>query len=198
MRAPDSGLIMKRWAVAGFCSAGTFSISCAAASIFACRFQKLNSCVPVMQSAQDCMCDNIPEALDRVSVWCILRDRNMRTPPIIIGGEFRKNLPQVLFVEHDQMIGTLAPDRPDQAQYGRSARARFKARLYHPPDIIFRKDSLNRGGCDCVLGSSYPPNPRLAEEVLMVEFTRPRVVGFTVALCGASLLSDGGSCCGLR
>jgi len=39
----------------------------------------------------------------------------MRTPPIIIGGEFRKDPPQVLFVEHDQMIGTLAPDRPDQA-----------------------------------------------------------------------------------
>ena len=39
----------------------------------------------------------------------------MRTPPIIIGGELRKDPPQVLFVEHDQMIGTLAPDRPDQA-----------------------------------------------------------------------------------
>ena len=31
------------------------------------------------------------------------------------GGEFRKDPPQVLFVEHDQMIGTLAPDRPNQA-----------------------------------------------------------------------------------
>ena len=80
-----------------------------------CRFQKLNSCVPVMQSAQDCMCDDVPEALDRAPVRCILPDRYMRTPPIIIGGEFRKNPPQVLFVEHDQMIGTLAPDRPDQA-----------------------------------------------------------------------------------
>ena len=61
------------------------------------------------------MCDNVPETLDRASVWCILPDRNMRTPPIIIGGEFRKNPPQVLLIEHDQMIGTLAPDRPDQA-----------------------------------------------------------------------------------
>ena len=26
------------------------------------HFQKLNSCVPVMQSAQDCMCDNVSEA----------------------------------------------------------------------------------------------------------------------------------------
>src|SRR5450631_3172552 len=80
-----------------------------------CRFQKLDSCVPVMQSAQDCMCDDVPEALDRAPVRRILSERNMRTPPIIIGGEFRKDPPQVLFVEHDQMIGTLAPDRPDQA-----------------------------------------------------------------------------------
>ena len=61
------------------------------------------------------MCDDVPEGLDRASVWCILPKRNMRTPPIIIGGELRKDPPQVLFVEHDQMIGTLAPDRPDQA-----------------------------------------------------------------------------------
>jgi hypothetical protein len=79
-----------------------------------CRFQKLDTCVPVMQSAQDCMCDDVPEAVDRAPVRRILSERNMRTPPIIIGGEFRKDPPQVLFVEHDQMIGTLAPDRPDQ------------------------------------------------------------------------------------
>jgi hypothetical protein len=35
----------------------------------------------------------------------------MRTPPIIIGGEFRKNPPKVLFVKYYQMIGALAPDR---------------------------------------------------------------------------------------
>jgi alcohol dehydrogenase YqhD (iron-dependent ADH family) len=85
------------------------------AALSACRFQKLDSCVPVMQSAQDCMCDDVPEAVDRAPVRRILSERNMRTPPIIIGGEFRKDPPQVLFVEHDQMIGTLAPDRPDQA-----------------------------------------------------------------------------------
>ena len=81
----------------------------------ACRFQKLDSCVPVMQSAQDCMGDDVPEALDRAPVRCILAERNMRTPPIIIGGEFRKNPPKVFFIEHDQMIGAFAPDRPDQA-----------------------------------------------------------------------------------
>jgi hypothetical protein len=80
-----------------------------------CCFQKLDSCVPVMQSAQDCMCDNVSETLDRAPVRCILPKRNMRTPPVIIGGEFRKDPPQVFFVERDQMIGTLAPDRPDQA-----------------------------------------------------------------------------------
>jgi hypothetical protein len=31
----------------------------------------------------------------------------MRTPPIIIGGEFRKNPPKVLFVKYYQMIGAL-------------------------------------------------------------------------------------------
>ena len=68
-----------------------------------------------MQSAQDCMCDDVPEAVDRAPVRRILSEQNMRTPPIIIVGEFRKDPPQVLIVEHDQMIGTLAPDRPDQA-----------------------------------------------------------------------------------
>src|ERR1019366_7262473 len=75
----------------------------------------ITTCVPVMQSAQDCMGDDVPEALDRASVRRILSERNMRTPSIVIGGEFRKDPPQLLFVEHDQMIDTLAPDRPDQA-----------------------------------------------------------------------------------
>jgi len=34
----------------------------------------------------------------------------VRTPLIIIGGEFRKNPPKVIFVEHDHMIRALAPD----------------------------------------------------------------------------------------
>ena len=67
-----------------------------------------------MQTAQDCMGDDVPEALDRAPVQRILSERNMRTPPIIIGGEFRKDPPQVLFVEHNQMIGALASDRSDQ------------------------------------------------------------------------------------
>jgi hypothetical protein len=61
------------------------------------------------------MCNDISEALDRAPVRCILPERNMRTRPIIISGEFREEPPQVILVEHDQMIGTLAPDRPDQA-----------------------------------------------------------------------------------
>ena len=83
-------------------------------SVCRCCFQKLDSCVPVMQSAQDCMCDDVPDAVDRAPVRRILSERNMRTPSIVIGGEFQKNPPQVLIVEHNQMIGTLAPDRPDQ------------------------------------------------------------------------------------
>ena len=38
----------------------------------ACRFQKLDSRVPVMQSAQDCICDDVPEGLDRASVYCLV------------------------------------------------------------------------------------------------------------------------------
>ena len=45
---------------------------------------------------------------DRAPVRRILSERNMRTPPIIIGGEFRKDPPQVLFVEHDQVSIVIA------------------------------------------------------------------------------------------
>ena len=61
------------------------------------------------------MCNDISEALDRAPVRCILPERNMRTRPIIIGGEFREDSPQVILIEHDQMIDTFAPDRPHQA-----------------------------------------------------------------------------------
>src|ERR1700681_4053570 len=55
------------------------------------------------------------EAFDRTRVRCVLPERSVSSRVIIIGGEFRQNSPQMLFVDHDQMIGTLAPDRPDQA-----------------------------------------------------------------------------------
>src|SRR5664280_3351900 len=51
-----------------------------------------------MQSAQDCMCNDVPEAVDRALVRRILSERNMRTPSIVIGGAFRKDPPQVLCV----------------------------------------------------------------------------------------------------
>jgi hypothetical protein len=61
------------------------------------------------------MCDDVSKALDRAPVRGVLPERNTRTRPIIIDGEIRKNPPKMLFVEYDQMIGTLAPDRPDRA-----------------------------------------------------------------------------------
>jgi hypothetical protein len=45
---------------------------------------------------------------------------------IVIGGVFRKNSPKVFRVEHDQMIGALAPDRADQAFSISIARANGK------------------------------------------------------------------------
>jgi hypothetical protein len=42
------------------------------------------------------MGDDVPEALDRAAVRRILSERNMRTPSVVIGGEFRKDPSQVL------------------------------------------------------------------------------------------------------
>src|SRR6266852_5477829 len=61
------------------------------------------------------MCNNISEAFDRARVESIFRERNVSSHVIIIGREFRKNSPKVLFVDHDQMISALAPNRLDQA-----------------------------------------------------------------------------------
>jgi hypothetical protein len=61
-----------------------------------------------MQSAQDSLGDDVPEALDRAPVRRILTEQNLRTPPIIIGGEFRKSPPKVLFVERDQSRSNIA------------------------------------------------------------------------------------------
>ena len=61
------------------------------------------------------MCNNISEAFDGARVGSILRERNVSSRVIIIGHKFRKNLPKVLFVNHNQMISALAPDRSDQA-----------------------------------------------------------------------------------
>ena len=77
------------------------------------------------------MCDDVPEAVDRAPVRRILSERNMRTPPIIIGGEFRKDPPQVLFVEHDQMIGTLAPDGRPIDRFGDIVAQAILGGLHH-------------------------------------------------------------------
>jgi len=61
------------------------------------------------------VCNDVFEGLDGAPIRGILRKRNVRTPIVILGGEFRKNSPKVLFVEHDQMIGAFARGRPDQA-----------------------------------------------------------------------------------
>jgi hypothetical protein len=61
------------------------------------------------------MRNDVSETLDGARVRCILAKRDMSARVIIVGGEFRKNPPKMLFVDHDQMIGALAPDRPDHA-----------------------------------------------------------------------------------
>ena len=61
------------------------------------------------------MCNNMAKAFDRARARCVLPERRVSSRVIIIGDEFRQNSPQMLFVDHDQMIGALTPDRPDQA-----------------------------------------------------------------------------------
>jgi hypothetical protein len=89
-----------------------------------CRFQKLDSCVSMVEPAKDRMCNNISKSFDRTRVGRVLPERNVSSHVIIVSREFRKNSPKVIFVDHDQTISALAPDRPDQAfNMSRFARA---------------------------------------------------------------------------
>jgi hypothetical protein len=69
----------------------------------------------MMQAAKDRIRDNVPEPLDRARAGCVLPKRNVRSDLIIIGDVSCKNSPKMLFVEHNEMVSTLAPDRSDQA-----------------------------------------------------------------------------------
>src|SRR3984893_17685115 len=61
------------------------------------------------------MRNNVSEPLDWACGGRVLPERNMRSHLVIIDGIFRKDSSKLLRVERDQMIGALAPDRPDQA-----------------------------------------------------------------------------------
>src|SRR5258708_14824906 len=61
------------------------------------------------------MRDNVSGPFDGPCAGCILTERNMGPNLIIIGRVFREDSPKVLSVEHQQMVGALAPDRSDQA-----------------------------------------------------------------------------------
>ena len=69
----------------------------------------------MVQSIQDRMRDNVSEPLDRARAGCVLAKRKVSPHLIIVAGVFRKNAPKMFFVEHDHMVRTLAPRRPDQA-----------------------------------------------------------------------------------
>jgi len=73
-----------------------------------------DSCVSMVQSAKDRLRNNVSERLDRTCPGCVLAKR-VRPHLIIIAGVFRKNAPKMFFVEHDHVVRTLAPRRPDQA-----------------------------------------------------------------------------------
>src|SRR5271166_2899542 len=79
-----------------------------------CRFRNLDSCVSMVQAAEDWMRDSVSEALDRACAGQILPERNVSPYFVVIGGVPRKNSLKVLGVENDQLIRALASDRPDQ------------------------------------------------------------------------------------
>ncbi len=69
----------------------------------------------MVQSAKYRMRNNVSEPLDRACARRVLPEGDVSSHHIIIGGVFRKNSSKVLCVGDDQMIGALAPDRPDEA-----------------------------------------------------------------------------------
>jgi len=56
------------------------------------------------------MRNNFSEPLNLAPAGRILSQRNMNPHFIIIAGVFRKNSPQVLGIESDQVVSALAPD----------------------------------------------------------------------------------------
>src|SRR5271165_3746515 len=68
----------------------------------------------MVQFAKDRMRNNVSEPLDRARAGRVLSERNVSSHFVIIGAVLRKNSSKVLGVENDQMISTLAPDRPDE------------------------------------------------------------------------------------
>jgi hypothetical protein len=63
--------------------------------------ENLDSCVSMVQSAEDRMRNNASEPLDWACAGRILPERNVNSYFIVIGAVFRKNLPKVLFAEND-------------------------------------------------------------------------------------------------
>jgi hypothetical protein len=69
----------------------------------------------MVQPAKDRMRNNVSGPLDWARVGRVLPEQNVSSPFVIVGSIFCKNSSKVLCVEYNQMISTLASDRPDQA-----------------------------------------------------------------------------------
>ena len=69
----------------------------------------------MMEPAKDRGRNNVSEPFDRACAGRVLPKRNMCSHLVIVNGIFHKDSAKVFRVEHDQMIGALAPGRPDQA-----------------------------------------------------------------------------------
>ncbi len=53
--------------------------------------------------------------LNRPPVWCILIEREVSSGPVIVRDVAGQDAAQVLFTKDEDVIGTLAPDRADEA-----------------------------------------------------------------------------------
>src|ERR1700756_5652661 len=58
---------------------------------------------------------NLSDPLDQARMGCLLPERNMGPHLVIIGGVSHKDSSKVVWVERDQMIRALTPERSDQA-----------------------------------------------------------------------------------
>src|SRR6266545_550418 len=123
----------------------------------------------MVEAAKNRMRGNVSEPFGRACAGRALPKRNVSSHFIIVGGAFRKNSPQVLCVEHDQMISAFMSDRPDQA-LNISVLPRRAERGRSVPDAHRSHASFERDAkCSVIVANEIPrcavPRKRFGELV---------------------------------
>jgi hypothetical protein len=125
------------------------------------------------------MRNDVSEPLDRACAGRILPKRNMRSHLVIIDGIFPKDSAKVLRVERDQMISTLAPDRPDQA-FSISVLPGRAERGGPVPDAHRSHSSLERAAKCSVIVTDEIFGRRVPREASVIWRASHSAVGFWV------------------